>query len=98
MKTNDVLVLFIAVGWVSTIRVLGDVFEIQGFFTWHLIMTIIICTVCVVLFVLTIAAFIKGKIFLAKTEEVVKDTLERKSTHLIHSARNSYNKEAHNQV
>ena len=97
MKTNDVLVLFIAVGWVSTIRVLGDVFEIQGFFTWHLIMTIIICTVWVVLFVLTIAAFIKGKIFLAKPEEVIKDTVGPKpgDEESQDGASSDYHKEAH---
>ena len=52
---------------------LGDTFELQGFFTWHLIMTILMCAVWLVLFVLTLLAFFKGKIFLAKPEEVLDD-------------------------
>ena len=66
------------VGWISTIRVLGDVFELQGFFVWHLIMAIAMCIVWAVLFGLTLLAFWKGKIFLAKDEEVWKDTIGAK--------------------
>ena len=47
-------------GWISTIRALGDVFGIEGFFTWHLVMTILLCSVWVVLFVLTVVAFVKS--------------------------------------
>ncbi|TFK83850.1 hypothetical protein K466DRAFT_244364 [Polyporus arcularius HHB13444] len=95
------------VGWISTIRVLGDTFELEGFFTWHLIMTIIMCTVWVVLFVLTVVAFFKGKIFLAKPEEVIQDSVDRKIFFSpTSSARSSfqggagysYNKEAANHV
>ncbi|EIW57040.1 uncharacterized protein TRAVEDRAFT_151665 [Trametes versicolor FP-101664 SS1] len=85
------------VGWISTIRVLGDIFKLKGFFIWHLIMAIIMTTVWAVLFVLTVLAFCKGKIFLAKSEEVIKDSLERKMSHA-DSPRHSYNKEAHNHV
>ncbi|CAL1697483.1 unnamed protein product [Somion occarium] len=63
------------VGWIATIRALGDIFELQGFFVWHLIMTIIMCTLWLVLFALTMLAFWKGKIFMAKDEDVIKDTL-----------------------
>ncbi|KAI0665507.1 voltage-dependent anion channel-domain-containing protein [Trametes maxima] len=79
------------VGWISTIRVLGDVFKLQGFFIWHLVMAVIMCSVWMVLFILTILAFAKGKIFLAKQEEVIKDALERKTPL---SPRVSYSKEA----
>ncbi|THH28722.1 hypothetical protein EUX98_g5462 [Antrodiella citrinella] len=61
------------VGWISTIRVLGDIFNLKGFFIWHLVMTIIMCTVWVVLFSLTLLAFWKGKIFYARDEDVLKD-------------------------
>lgn len=63
------------VGWISTIRVLGDTFNIPGFYIWHLVMSILICVVWVVLFVLTAIAFWKGEIFLAKSEDVLKDTM-----------------------
>ncbi len=85
---------------------LGDTFELEGFFTWHLIMTVIMCTVWVVLFVLTVVAFFKGKIFLAKPEEVIQDSVDRKIFSPSASARSSfqggagysYNKEAANHV
>ncbi|KAI0632605.1 voltage-dependent anion channel-domain-containing protein [Trametes polyzona] len=86
------------VGWISTIRVLGDIFHLQGFFVWHLIMTVTLCAVWLVLFTLTVLAFCKGKIFLAKEEEVIKDSLERKASRAAHWSHDSYNKEAHNQV
>ena len=104
---TDVLLsplLSIAVGWISTIRALGDVFDIHGFYTWHLIMTILLCSVWVILFALTIWAFIKGKIFLAKPEEVIKDTVgpkaaeERSRRASMQSDAPSYNKEAHHHV
>ena len=68
-----------AVGWISTIRVLGDIFDLKGFYDWHLVMTVIMCAVWVVLFVLTLLAFFKGKIFLAKPEEVIQDSVDRKT-------------------
>ncbi|KAI0753807.1 voltage-dependent anion channel-domain-containing protein [Fomes fomentarius] len=89
------------VGWISTVRVLGDIFNLRGFHIWHLIMTVLLCSVWVVLFVLTVWAFAKGKIFLAKPEEVIQDTIERKIVFTpTSSARSSfeYNKEAHNHV
>ena len=84
---------------------LGDTFELQGFFTWHLIMTILMCAVWLVLFVLTLLAFFKGKIFLAKPEEVIQDSIDRKTLFSpTSSARSSfqggtgYNKEAANHM
>ncbi|ETW79319.1 C4-dicarboxylate transporter [Heterobasidion irregulare TC 32-1] len=67
-----------AVGWISTLRVLGDTLNIEGFYAVHLVMAVIMCTVWLVLFVLTIMAFWKGKIFLAKSEEVIQDEIEKK--------------------
>ena len=93
-------------GWISTIRALGDVFNLKGLFTWHLVMTILMVCVWLILFVLTVWAFIKGKIFLARREEVLQDALERKLLvlHRDRSPRHSesgseaYNKEAQGQV
>ena len=86
-------------GWISTIRALGDVFGIEGFFTWHLVMTILLCSVWVVLFVLTVVAFVKGQIFLANPEEVLQDTVGANAAEEA-SNRSSveYNKEAHHHV
>ncbi|KAI0271746.1 voltage-dependent anion channel-domain-containing protein [Russula aff. rugulosa BPL654] len=61
------------VGWISTLRVLGDTLQIPGFFVLHTIMAILMCTVWVVLFGLTAVAFWKGKIFLAAEEDVLRD-------------------------
>ncbi len=77
------------VGWISTIRVLGDIFDLQGFFVWHLIMSILMCTVWVVLFALTAVAFWKGKIFLAKDEDVLKDSVKQKELNEKESYRHS---------
>ena len=60
-------------------RVLGDIFGLRGFFTWHLVMTILMCAVWLILFCLTVWAFAKGKIFMAKPEDVIHDSLERKA-------------------
>ena len=64
-------------------------------------MTILMVCVWLILFVLTVWAFIKGKIFLAKPEEVIQDTVGAKEPEEAHSNRSSvteYNKEAHNHV
>lgn len=65
------------VGWIATIRVLGDIFNLEGFFVWHLIMAVAMCTVWIILFTLTALAFWKGKIFLAKDEEVLQDSVKK---------------------
>jgi tellurite resistance protein TehA-like permease len=61
------------VGWISSLRVLGDTLQIPGFFVLHTIMAILMCTVWVVLFGLTAVAFWKGKIFLAAEADVLRD-------------------------
>ena len=60
-------------GWISSLRVLGDTLQIPGFFVLHTIMAILMCTVWVVLFGLTAVAFWKGEIFLAAEEDVLRD-------------------------
>ena len=103
-----------SVGWISTIRVLGDVFKLKGFYVWHLAMAVLMCAVWLVLFSLTLWAFAKGKIFMAKPEEVIHDSLERKGLFSpptsarssfqadphahAHAPAHAYNKEAHNHV
>ncbi|KAI8992735.1 voltage-dependent anion channel [Trametes punicea] len=86
------------VGWISTIWVLCDVFKPNGFYSWHLIMTILMCIAWLALFVLTVYAFIKARFFLAGSEDVIQDSLESKVLILCRSPRHSYNKEAQGQV
>ncbi|KAH9926628.1 voltage-dependent anion channel-domain-containing protein [Epithele typhae] len=81
------------VGWIATIRVLGDIFDIQGFYTWHLIMTILLASAWIVLIVLTFWAFLKGKIFLAKPEEVIHDIVDAPED--LEAARKSIDKDPH---
>jgi tellurite resistance protein TehA-like permease len=64
------------VGWIATMRVLGDIFELEGFIVMHLLMTILMCVTWGILFVLTVVAFFKGKIFNSKPEDVLKDSLD----------------------
>lgn len=61
------------VGWISTLRVLGEALDIPGFFTLHAVMAVVMCMVWLVLFVLTALAFWKGKIFLAAETDVLRD-------------------------
>jgi hypothetical protein len=61
------------VGWISTLRVLGDTLQIPGFYVLHTIMAVLMCTVWVVLFGLTALAFWKGKIFFATEADVLRD-------------------------
>lgn len=61
------------VGWISTLRVLGDTLQIPGFFVLHMIMAIVMCVLWGVLIGLTALAFWKGKIFLATEADVLRD-------------------------
>jgi len=63
------------VGWILTLRKLGDIFDIQGFHVLNLVMTIFMCVTWLVLFVLTVLAFWEGKIFISSSEAVIRDTL-----------------------
>ena len=60
-------------GWISTLRVLGDTLQIPGFYVVHTIMAVLMCTVWVVLFGLTALAFWKGEIFFATEADVLRD-------------------------
>ena len=61
------------VGWILTLRKLGDIFQVNGFNIWHLVMTILMCVTWAVLFVLTAIAFWKGKIFFSTPEDILRD-------------------------
>jgi uncharacterized membrane protein YhdT len=74
MRTGWALT-FPNVGWINTLRALGDIFGIKGFSVWHAIMTFLVCMVWLILFCLTILAFVRGKIFLAKDADVWRDTM-----------------------
>ena len=91
-----------AAGWISAVRVLGDIFELRGFYTWNLIMSILMCAVWLVLFSFTVWAFIKGEIFMAKPEDVIQDSVDRKMLSPTASDRDSsgsgYHKEATGRV
>ncbi|KAH8822598.1 voltage-dependent anion channel-domain-containing protein [Flagelloscypha sp. PMI_526] len=65
------------VGWINTIKVMGDIFNIQGFYTIHLIMTVLMCMTWIMLMILTGIAFSKGLIFFAKEEDVIVDSVDR---------------------
>ncbi|KAK7692818.1 hypothetical protein QCA50_004453 [Cerrena zonata] len=61
------------VGWILCIKKFGDIFELRGFYIWHFTMVILMCATWIILFVLTVVAFWKGKIFMASEEDVLKD-------------------------
>ncbi|KAK0452756.1 voltage-dependent anion channel [Desarmillaria tabescens] len=61
------------VGWINATRSLGDIFQIQGFFTFHLVMTVFMCITWLFLFTLTVIAFCKGRIFKSGKEDFMRD-------------------------
>ncbi|KAH8810336.1 voltage-dependent anion channel-domain-containing protein [Flagelloscypha sp. PMI_526] len=67
------------VGWINTIKVMGDIFNIQGFYTVHLIMTVLISLTWITLMILTGVAFSKGLIFFAKEEDVIVDSVDKET-------------------
>jgi len=71
------------VGWISTLRVLGDTLQIPGFFVLHAIMAVLMCMVWTVLFGLTVVAFWKGKIFLAEEADVLRDENRRADNEVV---------------
>ncbi|KAK0184785.1 voltage-dependent anion channel-domain-containing protein [Armillaria mellea] len=58
------------VGWINATRLLGDIFEAQGFLTFHLIMTILMCLIWLFLSIFTATAFFQGKILKSGKEDV----------------------------
>jgi tellurite resistance protein TehA-like permease len=72
-RTAGWALTFPNVGWISTLRVLGDALQIPGFFVAHAVMAVLMCAVWAVLFGLTAVAFWKGKIFLADEADVLRD-------------------------
>lgn len=64
----------ILVGWILTLRKLGDIFDVPGFNTWNLVMTVLMCITWIILFVLTALAFWEGKIFISPPEAVIRDS------------------------
>jgi hypothetical protein len=67
------------VGWIATLPTLADILNIQGFRIVHFVMTIIMCATWLILFILTLVAFWKGRIFNSKDEDVIKDASPRSS-------------------
>ncbi|PFH54006.1 hypothetical protein AMATHDRAFT_53723 [Amanita thiersii Skay4041] len=70
------------VGWIASLRVFADIFDIHGFVILHLVMTILMCITWAILFILTVIAFFEGRIFKSRREDVMKDanSSHRKAT------------------
>ena len=63
------------VGWILTLRVLGNVFQLRAFMILHIVCCCVLGLAWVVLFCLTIAAFLKGFILNSKPEDVLEDSI-----------------------
>lgn len=61
-------------GWISTLRALGDVLQIEFFFTLHAIFAFLMLVIWGILIVLTGIAIFKGVILRSKPEDVIRDT------------------------
>ncbi|KIY52451.1 hypothetical protein FISHEDRAFT_69869 [Fistulina hepatica ATCC 64428] len=72
------------VGWISTVRVLADVFNVGWLGTIYLVLAICMCVIWLVLAVLTIAAAWKGIIFLSAEEDVARDQVRLPLLHAHH--------------
>ena len=66
---------FVAVGWILALRKIGDTFDNDFFYIWNIVMTVLMCITWTVLIVLTLTAFVQGKIFISPREEVTKDSI-----------------------
>ncbi|KAH8107242.1 voltage-dependent anion channel-domain-containing protein [Cristinia sonorae] len=62
------------VGWILATRKIGDIFNLESFRIWNLIMTILMCLTWLVLFYFTGLALLRGKIFTASPEETLRDS------------------------
>ena len=65
------------VGWILSLRKIGDTFDCQFFWTWNIVMTVAMCVTWTVLITLTITAFCQGKIFTSPREDIIKDSVLR---------------------
>lgn len=63
------------VGWILSLRKIGDTLDSQFFWTWNIVMTVLMCLTWTVLIVLTITAFCQGKIFISAREDTIKDSV-----------------------
>ncbi|THH29203.1 hypothetical protein EUX98_g4985 [Antrodiella citrinella] len=61
-------------GWILATRKIGDIFNLESFKIWNLVMTIAMCLTWLVLFYFTVLALLRGKIFTATPEEILRDT------------------------
>lgn len=75
LKLSELMPHSSSVGWILCLRAFADIFNIEGFKIWHLVMTVIMCTTWVVLFALTAVAFWKRKIFISPPEAILRDQL-----------------------
>ena len=60
---------------IASIRALADIFDLKGFYVWHVVMVSLLCVTWLVLFILTLVAFWRGEILMAKPEDVVIDRM-----------------------
>ncbi len=65
------------VGWILTLRRLADIFHLNFFNIWSIIMTIMMCITWLILFGLTALAFYRGKIFISSPEDILKESARR---------------------
>ncbi|KAL4253503.1 tellurite-resistance/dicarboxylate transporter (TDT) family protein [Abortiporus biennis] len=65
------------VGWILTVRKIGDIFDLNVFKIWYLVMIVIMCVTWTILFVFTAIAFCRGKIFMTPSEEILRDLTEK---------------------
>jgi hypothetical protein len=63
------------VGWIACLRLFGDIFEIPQLYVLHAISTSIVCITWVVLFILTVVAYHRGRILYAKDVDVWRDSI-----------------------
>lgn len=62
------------VGWILTLRKIGDIFHLRAFSVWHSVMVVYMCSAWIILFAFTAVAFWRGQIFNASSEEVIRNS------------------------
>ncbi|KAK0474111.1 voltage-dependent anion channel-domain-containing protein [Armillaria novae-zelandiae] len=69
------------IGWISTTRIMGDIFGIEFLYIIHLCLTIVMVLTWCTLFMLTVVVLCRGLIFKSKEEDVLKDILPAYNEH-----------------
>jgi len=86
------------VGWISAMRAIGDVLQIEFFFTLHAIFAFLMLVIWCILIVLTGVAIFRGVILKSKPEDVIKDIKGFSAPKTVDEEKPTHNSHSHSHV